>query len=99
MRVISRRALRQFWEVHRRAEVSLQAWYKVAGGARWADFTQLRETFPNADQVGRLVVFNLAGNRFRLIARVEYKWQKVFVRQGLTHDEYDKEGWKRDAWL
>lgn len=91
--------MREFWQVHPGAEVSLQAWCKVVGASAWNDFAQLRATFPNADQVGRLLVFNVAGNRFRLIARIECQWQKVFVRQVLTHDDYDRESWTRDPWI
>ena len=86
MRVISRRRLREFWEVHPRAAVSLQTWYKVVNVASWRDFAELRQTYPSADQVGRLVVFNTAGNRYRL---VDYEWQRVFVRAVMTHEEYD----------
>jgi mRNA interferase HigB len=99
MRVISRRRLREFWEREPRAEVSLRTWYKVMIHADCANTAELRRTFGSADQVGRLVVFNIAGGRYRLAARVDYEWQKVFVRRVMTHDEYDKEDWKRDAWF
>src|SRR5437763_54429 len=81
MRVISRPRLREFWQVHPRAEVSLRMWYKVVSAANWANFAELRQSFPGADQVGRLIVFNVAGNRYRLVALVDYTWQKVFVRR------------------
>ena len=99
MRVVSRRPLREFWSRHPRAEVSLRAWFKVVSTARWIDFADLRRTYPNADQVGRLVVFNVAGNRYRLAARVDYRSQKVFVRRVMPHQEYDRGDWKRDPWL
>ena len=99
MRVISRRRLREFWQSHARAEVSLRAWYKVVETASWRDFADLRRTFPGADQVGRLVVFNVGGNRYRLTALVDYEWQKVFVRRAMTHEEYDDGTWKDDPWF
>ena len=99
MRVISRRRLREFWQLHPRAEVSLRTWYKVVSAANWRDFADLRQRFPSADQVGRLVVFNIAGNRYRLTARVDYAWQKVFVRRVMTHEEYDDGDTKHDPWL
>lgn len=99
MRVISQKRLREFWIVHSRAEVSLRTWYKVVSEAGWQDFAELRQTFPNADQVGRLVVFNIAGNHYRLTALVDYEWQKVFVRQVMTHKEYDNGAWKNDPWV
>ncbi|MBI3972945.1 MAG: type II toxin-antitoxin system HigB family toxin [Chloroflexi bacterium] len=99
MRVISRRRLREFWQVHPRGEVSLRSWYKVVSAASWREFTELRHSFPSADQVGRLVVFNIAGNRYRLTALVDYGWQKVFVRRVMTHEEYNEGGWKNDPWF
>jgi mRNA interferase HigB len=99
VRVISRRRLREFWERHARAEASLRTWYKVVTTASWHDYVELRQSFPSADQVGRLVVFNVGGNRYRLVALVDYEWQKVFVRRIMTHEEYDDGGWKHDPWL
>jgi mRNA interferase HigB len=99
VRVISRRRLREFWQVHARAEASLPTWYKVVSTADWRGFAELRQTFPSADQVGRLVVFNVAGNRYRLTALVDFAWQKVFVRRIMTHEEHDDGGWKDDPWL
>ncbi len=99
MRVISRRRLREFWEVHPRAKVSLAAWHKVVRTASWRDYNELRDTFRSADRVGRLVVFNVAGNRYRLSAKVDYRWQKVFVRRVMTHEEYNTGDWKGDPWL
>ena len=99
VRVISRRRLREFWEVHARAEVSLRVWYKVVSTATWRDLVDVRSTFPGADQVGRLTVFNIGGNRYRLVALIDFTWQKVFVRRVMTHAEYDDGDWKDDPWL
>ena len=79
--------------------MSLRTWFKVVSMASWQAFAELRQSFPSADQVGRLVVFNIAGNRYRLVALVDYDWQKVFVRRVLTHEEYDDGGWKHDPWF
>lgn len=59
----------------------------------------LNATFSSAERVGRLTVFNVAGNKFRLVARVEYGLGIVFIRQVLTHHEYDKDKWKDDPWF
>ena len=99
MRVISRRRLREFWLVHPDAESPLRTWFKVVNETTWNSFPELRQTYPSADQVGRLVVFNVGGNRYRLVARVDYQWQKLFVRAVMTHAEYSKGGWKNDPWL
>jgi mRNA interferase HigB len=54
----------------------------------------LRETFPSADQVGKLTVFNIGGNKVRLIAAIHYNRKKIYVRAVLTHSEYDEQRWK-----
>ena len=59
------------------------------------DFSELRAVFPSADLVDDLIVFNIGGNKYRLIASIHFNRRKVYVRQVLTHSEYDKGGWKR----
>ena len=98
MHVISRRTLVTFWETHANAESALRGWFARTKRAKWQNFAELKRTFPAADQVGRLTVFNIGGNNFRLIARVEYEQQRVYVRHILTHSDYDKGTWKNDIW-
>jgi mRNA interferase HigB len=98
MWVISKAKLRESWEQHADAEVRLRAWYQVVSEASWRDWDDLRRTFPSADRVGRLTVFNIGGNRYRLVARVEYERHKVYVRRVMTHGEYDTNEWKHDPW-
>ena len=92
------RRLRFFWEKHANSERALRAWFTHVEQARWQNFAEVRRDFPAADQVKRLTVFNIGGNHYRLIARIEYEQQKVFIRAVLTHAEYDQEGWKDDDW-
>jgi mRNA interferase HigB len=99
MWVISRARLRDFWERHADAETRLRAWYQVVEAASWDGFGDLRRTFPSADQVGRLTVFNIGGNAYRLVARVEYEKHRVYIRRVMTHQEYDASDWKNDAWF
>ncbi len=98
MHVISRSRLVEFWEKYPNAQNSLRSWYKLACEAQWQNFVDLRQVYPSADQVSNLTVFNIGGNNYRLIALVDYKYQKVFIRHVLTHAEYDKEDWKNDPW-
>jgi mRNA interferase HigB len=98
MHIITPAKLREFWEKHSNAEVSLRLWNKRIKKGQWQNFDELRQTFPSADQVGNLTVFNIGGNNYRLITFVDYKYQKVFIRHVLTHAEYDKEDWKNDDW-
>ena len=94
MRIIKRGALVQFWERHPDAKASLESWYGVVRGATWQTPVEMKQTYPNADLVGRRTIFNIVGNKYRLIARVNYQTQRVFVLHILTHAEYDRGGWK-----
>ncbi|MBD0266266.1 MAG: type II toxin-antitoxin system HigB family toxin [Tolypothrix sp. Co-bin9] len=98
MQVISRSRLVEFWEKYPNAQNSLRSWYKLTTLAEWQNFVDLRQVFTSADQVSNLTVFNIGGNNYRLIALVDYNYQKVFIRHVLTHAEYDKEDWKNDSW-
>jgi mRNA interferase HigB len=94
MRIIKRGALVDFWQRHADARVSLESWYAVVRKASWKTPAEMKAVYPNADQVGRRTVFNIAGNKYRLIARVNYYTQRVFVLFILTHAEYDRGEWK-----
>lgn len=94
MHVISEKKLRHFWADHPDAEQPLKAWLKRTEGATWANFAELRADYPHADQYGRCIIFNIAGNKYRLITAVHFNRQKVYVRWVLTHNEYDLEKWK-----
>lgn len=92
--IISKKKLREFWEKYPRAKAPLEAWYQSAKHAEWESFADVRETFNTADQVGRFTVFDIGGNKFRLIAVIHFNRGKVFVRHVLTHAEYDEGKWK-----
>jgi mRNA interferase HigB len=94
MRIIKRGAIEQFWHKHADARASLESWYGVVRGAKWKTPAEMKQVYPSADRVGRRTVFNIAGNKYRLIARVNYESQRVFVLYLLTHAEYDKGAWK-----
>ncbi len=95
MHIISRKALRQFAQRHPDSENALNTWFHLVMSKQFASFHDLREYFPSADQVGDLIVFNIGGNKYRLIASIHFNRQKVYVRQILTHAEYDRGAWKR----
>ena len=95
MRVIKRGALVQFWQNHPDAKASLESWYAVVRQANWKTPAHLKQVYRNADLVGRRRVFNIAGDKYRLIVRVNYDTQRVFVLHLLTHAEYDRGAWKQ----
>jgi mRNA interferase HigB len=82
---------------HAGALEPLMAWYAVASRAEWRGLHQVRRDFPSADQIGNVLVFNVKGNTYRLIVRVDYPKQELYVKVLLTHAEYDKRGWMKWA--
>jgi mRNA interferase HigB len=95
MRIIKRGALEKFWQEHPDAKASLESRYVVVRRADWKTPAELKLVYPNADLVGRRTVFNIGGNKYRLIARINYQGQRVFVLYILTHAEYDRGAWKQ----
>ena len=95
MRVISRRVLREFWETHPEAVSPLMAWFSTIQHASPRNPAELRGVFGSVDFVGGFAVFNIGGNKFRLIASVDYRFQVVYVKHILTHQKYDEGKWKK----
>jgi mRNA interferase HigB len=101
VRVISLRPLREFWDLHPDARDPLRLWYRTAVKALWRNLHDFWRTYANANadavrnEAGEtLTVFNIGGNKYRLIARIRYDRALVNVRHVLTHDEYDRGRWK-----
>jgi mRNA interferase HigB len=99
MRIIKRSTLVSFWEQNPAARSSLLRWHALVRKARWTCLQDVRATFPHADPVtvasGRsAVVFNIAGNKYRLITAIHYNRQLIFTLKVLTHREYSKGIWK-----
>lgn len=74
-----------------------ESWYKAARKARWSGLDEVRKLFPSADQVGEVLIFDVLGGNFRLITKVDYPTQRVFVKALLTHREYDRKEWMKWA--
>lgn len=94
MRIISKKALREFWLKHADAEESLLAWYRVVKAATWRHLADVKTIYPHADLVGDLTVFNIKGNDYRLIVRINYVHQVIYIKAVETHANYDKDRWK-----
>ena len=105
--VISRKKLVEFNKGHYDAVAPLDVWYRTAKNALWANLSEVKMQFPHADLVGTCVVFNVGGNKYRLIVRLAYATKpqpgkrpfkgKVFVLHVLTQKEYDTGKWKADC--
>jgi mRNA interferase HigB len=90
MWVISRRALREFWEIHPQAKEPLSAWFRVVERGEFADFNAIKGTFGAADYVAPYTIFDLGGNKFRVITAIHYNRSRVYIRHVFTHPEYDR---------
>lgn len=91
MRIISRKALREFWERHPDARQALQAWYADAKRAAWKAPADIKDVYRNASFVANnRVMFNIKGNRYRLVVAMQYEHGIVYTRFVGTHREYDR---------
>jgi len=91
MRIVSRKALREFWEKHPDARQPLQAWYADVRHAGWKSPTDIKNVYHTASFVaGNRVVFNIKGDRYRVVVAVQYPHGIVYIRFVGTHQEYDK---------
>ena len=95
MHIISKKVLRQFWGKYPDSQIPLTRWFKIVDRESFSNFASLRSVFPSVDQVGDLTVFNIGGNKYRLITSVHFNRDKIYIRHVLTHLEYDKGGWKK----
>ena len=91
MRIISRRPLREFWETHRDAEEALRSWHRRVKREGWDTPAAVKASYPKASIVSAdRVVFNIKGNAYRLIVRINYRYRRVYIRFVGTHADYDR---------
>jgi mRNA interferase HigB len=92
MQIVARRALRLFWEKHPQAEAPLRNWYTIASKAAWASPADIKAQFgATVDFVeDNRAVFDIAGNKYRLVVHVSYRFKRVLVKFVGTHAEYDR---------
>jgi mRNA interferase HigB len=95
MHIITRKRLNEYAAKHPTAESGLAHWYRILKRNNPANFAELRRLLPHADQVNGLTVFNIGGNKARLIAAIHYNRRRVYIRFILTHIEYDMGKWKK----
>lgn len=90
MQVIAKRTLKLFWERHPQAEVPLRAWHSLVSKAEWDGPADVKGMFRSVDFVGdNRVIFDVGGNKYRLVARVSYRFRRVMIKFVGTHSEYD----------
>jgi mRNA interferase HigB len=95
MRVISKKPLREFWGIHPEARPMLAAWFRKISRTEASSFPTLRQTFGSADYVDGFTIFDVGGNRYRIVTVVHYDRRRLYVRQVMTHAEYDRNTWRK----
>ena len=82
--------MREFWQRYPESENPLRAWFKTASAAEWENFQNVKAVYSTADRVAQYTIFNIGGNKWRLITVIHYNTSRVYVRHVYTHAEYDK---------
>jgi mRNA interferase HigB len=91
VRIIAKKILREFWEIHPDCEQQLKSWFQEAGKAEWKNSNQIKQEYPSASILNNnRVVFNIKRNDYRLIVKINYDYQMMWIRHIGTHVEYDK---------
>lgn len=91
MRIISRKTLREFWEKHNDCEEQLKSWHRETEKANWKNPNELKREYPSASILeNNRVVFNIKGNSYRLIVKINFDYKIIWIRFIGTHAEYDK---------
>ena len=98
MRVISKAAITRFATLHPDSEKPLLIWYKLVRQHDFSSYAELKTVFAAADVVDNFTIFDIGGNKYRIMARVIYKLQTVFIRNVFTHDEYNSWKAENDPW-
>ncbi|MBN8730890.1 MAG: type II toxin-antitoxin system HigB family toxin [Acidobacteria bacterium] len=83
---------------HPEAARAIEQWWRVARRAEWRSLADCREIYPTADQAGRVLIFNIQGNRYRLMTVVSWAGQRIYVKALLTHSEYARNLWHKWAY-
>ncbi len=91
LRVIAKKALREFWTKHGDCEQQLKAWYRETEKSKWRNTNEIKKAYPSASILGEnRVVFNIKGNNYRLIVKINFHYQMTWIRFIGTHKEYDR---------
>ena len=99
MHLIAIRKLREDAKVYPDVLQVIELWYQVIKKAQWRNLEEVRLVYRDAEAVGNFTVFNIKGNKYRLIVGIDYQSQTVFYKYLLTHAEYDKDKWKNDPYF
>lgn len=91
MRIIAKKILREFWAKHSDCEEQLKAWFQETSNCEWNSPNDVKNNYPSASILGdNRIVFNIKGNHYRLVVKINYDYQMIWIRFVGTHTEYDK---------
>ncbi|ANV88878.1 type II toxin-antitoxin system HigB family toxin [Picosynechococcus sp. PCC 7117] len=99
MHLIAIRNLRRDAARYPDANPAIEAWYTIVKRAQWQNLEEVRKTYRDAEVVGNFTVFNIKGNKYRLIVGIDYPSQTIYYKYFLTHADYDKDTWKNDPYF
>ncbi len=94
MHILSKSSLRAFGRIHPESKGVLDQWYRLVKKSRWRNFAEVKQCFATADWYKDYVIFDLGGNKYRLIASIHFNRGKLFIRNVLTHADYSRGKWK-----
>lgn len=97
MRIVTTRKLKEFWTENKAAELVMREWIKTVYLADWKTSADVKNTFNSVNVYKNCTIFDVGGNKYRVIAKVEYQIYIVFIRFVLTHSEYDEKKWQSDC--
>ena len=91
MRIVAKKILREFWEIHPDCEQQLKSWFKETNKAVWKNSNDIKSEYPSASiLINNRIVFNIKGNKYRLIVKINFDYEMVWVRFIGTNAQYDK---------
>jgi len=97
VKVIKKKTILDAIKDHPEWDGALRAWYKIVKKEKWSNFPEIRLTFNTVSLVGTCIVFNIGGNKCRLVSCIHFAAKKFYILHILTHAEYDRGGWKNDC--
>ena len=95
MHIITKKRISEAQERYPESKVGLEGWYRIMDKNIFLNFDSLKKTFNSVDKVGKFHVFDIGGNKLRLIAVIHYNRKRIYIRDILSHKEYDKDLWKK----
>lgn len=102
MRIITERKFKEFWESadgaeRLRRQRAMNTWIAVVRKADWGNFSDIRQTFNHSDVYGTCTIFDVGGNKYRIVAKAAFGMKALFIRAVLTHAEYNRKDWQPDC--